>query len=66
MEKQIPASLGYAGDHQVYMSFRPIPSTIQTDFITGVEKCAVELWSGMISNTLIVNNSKTEFLIFKS
>ena len=47
----------------VYLSFRPIPSTNQTASVTAIEICLAELRSWMISNMLMVNDSKTEFLI---
>ena len=49
--------------HQVYLSFRPIPSTNQTASVAAIENCVAELRSWMISNMLMVNDSKTEFLI---
>ena len=53
IEKHLPEAQGYADDHQVYLSFRPISS----------KNCVAELRSWMISNMLMVNDSKTEFLI---
>ena len=58
--------LGYADDHQVYLLFRPIPSTNQTASVTAIENCVAELRSWMISNLLMVNDSKTDFLIVGS
>ena len=66
IEKHLPEAQGYADDHQVYRSFRPIPSTNQTASVTAIENCVAELRSWMISNMLIVNDSKTEFLIVGS
>ena len=57
---------GYADDNQVYLSFRPIPSTNQTASVAAIENCVAELRSWMISNMLMVNDSKTEFLIVGS
>ena len=56
----------FAVDHQIYLSFRPIPSTNQNDSITVVEDCVSKLRSWMISNMLMVNDSKREFLIVGS
>ena len=64
--KAPPEAQGYADDHQVYLSFRPIPSTNQTNSVTAIEKCMAELRSCMISNMLMVNDRKTEFLIVGS
>ena len=38
IEKHLPEAQGYADDHQVYLSFRPIPSTNQTASVTAIEK----------------------------
>ena len=59
IEKHIPEAQGYADDHQVYLSFTRIPSTNQTASVTGFENCAAELRGWMISNMLMVNDSKT-------
>ena len=48
-------------DHQIYLSFRPIPSTNQT--VAAIENCVAELRSWMISKMLMVNDIKTELLI---
>ena len=48
-------------DHQLYLSFRPIPSTNQT--VVAIENCVAELRSWVISKVVMVNDSKTEFLI---
>ena len=38
IEKHLPEAQGYADDHQVYLSFRPIPSTNQTASVTTIQK----------------------------
>ena len=66
IEKHLTEAQGYADDHQVYLSFRPIPSTNQTASVTAIENCVAELRSWMISNMPMVNDNKTEFLIVGS
>ena len=66
IEKHLPEAQGYADDHQVYQSFRPIPSTNQTALVTAIENCVAELRRWMISNMLMVKDSKTKFLIVGS
>ena len=56
IERHFPEAQGYADDHHVYLSFRPILSTNQTDLITAIENCGAELRSWMISNMLMVCN----------
>ena len=60
IEKHIPEAQVYADDHQAYLSFRRIPFTNQTASVTAIKNCVVELRSWMISNMLMVNDSKTE------
>ena len=66
IEKHLPEAQGYADDHQVYLSFRPIPSTNQPASVNAIENCVAELRSWIISNMLMVNGSKTELLIVGS
>ena len=61
-----PQAQVYANNHQVYLLFRPFPSTNQTALVTSIEHCVAELRSWMVSNMLMVNDSKTEFLIVGS
>ena len=66
IEKHLPEARGYADDHQVYLSFRPIPFTNQTASVAAIENCAAEQRSWMISNMLMVNGSKTKLLVVGS
>ena len=66
IEKHLPEAKGHADDHQVYLSFRPIPFTNQTTPVADIENCVAELRSWMISNMLMVNDSKTDFFIIGS
>ena len=64
IEKHLPEVQGYADDHQVYLLFRTIPSTNQAAPVTAIGNCVAEL--RMISNMLMVNDSKTWFFIVGS
>ena len=66
MERHLPEAQGFADDHQVCLSFRSIPPTNQTDSVIAIENCVAKLRSWMISNMLMVNDIKTEFLILGS
>ena len=66
IEKHLPKAQGYADDHQVYLSFRPIHSTTQTASVAAIENRVAELRSWMIFNMLMVNDNKTGFLIVRS
>ena len=66
IEKHLPEPRDYADDRQVYLSFRPISSTNQSASVTAIENNMAEMRSWIISNMLMVNDSKTEFLIVGS
>ena len=66
IQKHLPEAHGYADDHQVYLSFRPLPLTNQQAAVKAMENCICELRRWMISNWLMVNDSKTEFMIVGS
>ena len=61
IERHLPEAQSYADDQQIYLSFRPILSTNQTDSVTAIENCVAELTSWMISNMLVVNDELDDF-----
>jgi hypothetical protein len=63
IQKHLIDAHGYADDHQLYLSFRPSPTTNQLDAVTAMEKCVSELRAWMITNWLMVNDSKTEVML---
>ena len=63
IEKHLPEAQGNADDHQIYLSFRLITSTNQIASVTAIENCMAELRNWLIPNMLMVNDSKTDFLI---
>ena len=56
IERHFLEAQGYADDHQVYLTFRPISSMNKTDSDTAIEIYLAELRSWMISNLLMVCN----------
>ena len=61
IENHLPEAQGYVDNHNVYLLFRLIPSTNQTASVTAIDNCVTEL--RMISNMLMVNDSKTDFFV---
>ena len=53
----------YADDTQVYLSFKP---SLQYDMAKNIEQCITDLRAWMVSNRLLINDSKTEFLVIGS
>ena len=53
----------YADDTQLYLSFKP---TSQQNAVNTIEECIADVRAWMVSNRLLINDSKTEFLIIGS
>lgn len=53
----------YADDTQLYLSFKP---TFQQNAVNTIEECIADERAWMVSNCLMINDSKTEFLIIGS
>ncbi len=58
----LPKVHGYADDHQLYISFKPRPDTVK-DSISAMEACISDVRRWMLLNRLIINDSKTEFML---
>ena len=54
----------YADDSQLYVSFTPGNNHRQTDAISQVGRCVDDVKSWMIKNSLKLNDSKTELMVF--
>ena len=54
----------YADDSQLYVSFTPGNNHRQTDAISQVGRCVDDVKSWMITNSLKLNDSKTELMVF--
>ena len=58
---------GYADDSQNYLSFRPIKDNLtpQHNCTEHLERCLAEVWTWVQYNFLKLNDSKTEFIVFR-
>ena len=62
----LPSAHGYADDTQLYLSFRPNDRSSQDYAIASVEACISDVRAWLIHNRLLINDSKTEFLVVGS
>ena len=62
----LPSAHGYADDTQLYLSFRPYDRSSQDHAIAFVEACMSDVRIWLIHNRLLINDSKTEFLVVGS
>ena len=63
VSQRLPSTHGYADDTQIYLSFRlcSIHSKINAGSV--IKKCIAYVRSWFIGNRLMINDSKTDFLI---
>ena len=61
-----PSADGYTDDTQLYLSFRPNDRSSQDHAIASVEACISDVCAWLIFNYLLINDSKTEFLVIGS
>ena len=62
VEKHLPTTHCFADDTQLYFSFKPDDTTSQNDAINAMNKCVDDLRNWMITDKLMINDDKTEFL----
>ena len=60
---QLPEAHCYAEDTQLYLSFKPHSGPSQTAAVSAMESCIVKIREWMIRGKLMVNNSKTKFIL---
>ena len=63
VEKHLPTTHCFADDTQLYLSFKPDDTTSQNDAINAMNKCVDDLRNWMITDKLMINDDKTEFLL---
>ncbi len=62
----LPSAHGYTDDTQLYLSFKPDDNSSQDRALAAVEACVSDVRAWLIHNRLVINDSKTEFLIVGS
>ena len=66
VEKHLPTMHCFADDTQLYLSFKPDDTTCQNDAVNAMNKCVDELRNWMVTDELMINDDKTEFLLIGS
>ena len=60
---QLPEAHCYADDTQLYLSFKPYNGASQTATMNAMEGCIEKIREWMIKDKLMINDSKTEFIL---
>ena len=64
VERHLPDAHCYADDSQLYLSYRPADGlSSQTGAIQAMERCIEDIRHWMVSDRLLLNDEKTEFLL---
>ena len=64
IERHLPDAYCYTDDSQLYLSFRPADGlSSQTDAIQAMERCIEDIRHWMVSDCLLLNDEKLEFLL---
>ena len=66
IDRHLPNVHSYADDTQIYLSFRPNPPVSQDAALGSIENCVADVRAWMLSNRLLINDTKTEFVIIGS
>ena len=66
IDKHLPNAHTYADDTQIYHLFWPDTSLSHDAALNSIENCVADIRAWMLSNHLLINDSKTEFIIIGS
>ena len=66
IDKHLPNAHTYADDTEIYHWFRPDTSLSQDAALKSIENCVADIRAWMLSNRLLINDSKTESFIIGS
>ena len=53
----------YADDTQIYLVFKPNPTTSENPALIAIESCVSDIRAWLLNNSLLINNAKTEFQV---
>ena len=66
IDKHLPNAHTYTDDTKIYHSFRPDTSLSQDAALKSIENCVADIRAWMLSNRLLINDSKTERIMIGS
>ena len=66
IDRHLPNVHSYADDTQIYLSFRPNPPVSQDAALGSIENCVADVRAWMLSNRLLINDTKMKFVIIGS
>lgn len=66
ISKHLPDCHGFPDDSQLYLSFRPLTFQVQEAAVGAVTTCIADVRSWYITNELMINDTKTEFMVIGS
>lgn len=63
ISQHLPSVHGCADNTQIYLSFRPCSIHSEINAVSAIGKCIADVRSWFIADRLMINDTKTEFLI---
>ena len=63
IRSNLPDMHCYADDTQVYLSFKPNSTSSEDSAFSAIQSCIAAIRSWLLTNKLLINDTKTEFLM---
>ena len=66
ISQHLPTAHSYPDDTSIYLAFNPNDDSDQDAAIAAMEACLCDIRSWMINDKLMINDSKTEFMLIET
>ena len=66
ISQHLPSVHGYADNTQIYLSFQPCSIHSEINAVSVIEKCIADVRSWFTENRLMINDTKTDYLIIST
>ena len=63
IRSHLPEMHCYADDTQIYLAFKPNPTTSENPSLIAIESCVSDIRAWLLNNSLLINDAKTEFQV---